>query len=125
MQAEPNVYSFPKSARLLRSAEYTAVFRHAELNVSAGPLRIRAIKNRMRCARLGLVVTKKGNPKANRRNRLKRIIREQFRLTASALPNVDIVVQVFGEIDDARLAATLQKQFKRIGRELDDDQDRQ
>lgn len=116
------MYSFPKTARLLRAAEFTAVFRQAELNVSAGPLRIRAIKNRMRCARLGLVVTKKGNPKAHRRNRLKRIIREQFRLAAMNLPSVDIVVQVFGEIDDARLAATLQKQFKRIGHEFADDQ---
>ena len=119
------MYSFPKSARLLRAAEFTAVFKQAELNVAAGPLRIRAIKNRMRCARLGLVVTKKGNPKANRRNRLKRIIREQFRLTAAELPSVDIVVQVFGEIDDARLAATLEKQFKRIGREFFDDQNGQ
>jgi len=68
----------------------------------------------MRSARLGLVVTKKGNPKAVRRNRLKRIIREQFRHQAATLPAVDLVVQVFGEIDDAKLVRLLHQQFAKI-----------
>ncbi len=72
----------------------------------------------MRCARLGLVVTKKGNAKANRRNRLKRLIRERFRVQRHQLPDVDIVVQLFGQIDDAQLVVMLDKQFSRIAREL-------
>lgn len=72
----------------------------------------------MPSARLGLVVTKKGTAKANRRNRVKRIIRERFRLKAQGLPGVDIVVQVFGAIDDVRLSQTLDKQFARINAEL-------
>ena len=68
----------------------------------------------MRSARLGLVVTKKGNPKAVRRNRIKRLIREQFRTRAASLPDVDIVVQVFGEVDDAKLVSLLDEQFNRI-----------
>ena len=69
-------------------------------------------------ARLGLVVTKKGTAKANRRNRVKRIIRERFRLQAKDLPSVDIVVQVFGMIDDVVLSQTLDKQFMRVKVEL-------
>ena len=68
--------------------------------------------------RLGLVVTKKGTPKANRRNRVKRIIRERFRLTADQLPCADIIVQVFGLLDDAQLRQSLDKQFARIQSEL-------
>ena len=68
--------------------------------------------------RLGLVVTKKGTPKANRRNRVKRIIRERFRLTADQLPCADIIVQVFGLLDDAQLKQSLDKQFARIQSEL-------
>ena len=68
--------------------------------------------------RLGLVVTKKGTSKANRRNRVKRIIRERFRLTAGELPSVDIVVQVFGLLEDAALRQSLDRQFIRIKDEL-------
>ena len=112
------MFAFPKSARLLRAVEYTDVFRTPDINLSAGPLRIRARKNRLPGARLGLVVTKKGTPKAFRRNRLKRIIRERFRLQAHEMPSVDIVVQVFGTLSDAQLTASLDKQFARIGVEL-------
>lgn len=110
--------TFPKSSRLTIAAEFTEVFRQAELNLSSGPLRIRVIQNRMRCARLGLVVSKKGNAKAHRRNRLKRLIRERFRAQRHQLPDVDIVVQLFGQIDDAELVTMLDKQFLRITREL-------
>ena len=68
----------------------------------------------MPSARLGLVVTKKGNPKAVRRNRIKRIIREQFRRQAHVLPAVDIVVQVFGQLDDDQLVQKLDAQFQQI-----------
>ena len=70
-------------------------------------------------ARLGLVVTKKGTPKAHRRNRVKRIIRDRFRLNAGELPSVDIVVQVFGMLDDAQLSQTLERQFARIKSEFE------
>lgn len=46
---------------------------------------------------------KKGTARAVRRNRIKRILRNQFRLRAGELPAVDIVVQVFNDIDDERL----------------------
>jgi len=112
------VFAFPKSSRLLRAAEYTAVFLAPDINLSAGPLRIRARKNKMPNPRLGLVVTKKGTAKASRRNRVKRIIRERFRLTAGELPGVDIVVQVFGLLEDAALRQSLDRQFIRIKDEL-------
>ena len=92
------------------------MLRGAEVNLSPGPLRIRARKNRMRCARLGLVVSKKGNPKAVRRNRIKRITREQFRRHALQLPAVDIVIQVYAAVDDEKLKSMLQRGFGDISR---------
>jgi len=118
----PPVFEFPKSARLLRAQEYTSVLRSPHANLSAGPLRIRARKNRMRSARLGLVVTKKGNPLAVRRNRLKRIVREQFRAQRDTLPAVDVVVQIFGQIDDLRLARPLQQLLCQISDQLGENQ---
>ena len=113
-----DVFAFPKTARLLKVADYTDVFRQPDINLSVGPLRIRARKNRMRHARLGLVVTKRGTPRAHDRNRIKRLIREAFRHQAPQLPAVDVVVQVFGAIDEGQLRDTLVTQFARIADEL-------
>ncbi|HET7922776.1 MAG TPA: ribonuclease P protein component [Gammaproteobacteria bacterium] len=44
-------------------------------------------------ARLGMAVAKKAVPAAANRNRIKRVIRESFRLTRSGLPPLDLVVQ--------------------------------
>lgn len=65
----------------------------------------------MRDARLGLVVTKKGNRTAVRRNRIKRLIREQFRQRKNEMPGYDIVIQVFAEIEDERLLRSLDDLF--------------
>ena len=72
----------------------------------------------MPSARLGLVVSKKGTPKAHRRNRVKRIIRETFRLNAGQLPAADIVIQVFGHIEDDKLPVLLKRQFSRLSEAL-------
>ena len=63
-------------------------------------------------ARLGVVVSKKGNRLAVRRNRIKRIMREQFRVTRPELPAVDIVIQVFAQIEDQELRRMLENLFR-------------
>ena len=65
----------------------------------------------MRDARLGLVVGKKGNRTAVRRNRIKRLVRDLFRQQSRTLGGYDIVVQVFAEIDDEHLRRNLNKIF--------------
>ena len=53
-----------------------------------------AINNNKNVARLGLVVPKKNVSKAVERNRIKRLIRESFRLRKSRLKGKDVVVFV-------------------------------
>ena len=79
--------------------------------VSDGPLRIRVRKNNIEHARLGLVIAKRVFSKAVRRNRIKRIIRDQFRRNVSYLPSVDLVIQIFAELDDGHLHNLLERQF--------------
>jgi len=45
-------------------------------------------------ARLGLVVSKKQLKRAVDRNRVKRVVREQFRLRLAGLPALDLVVRL-------------------------------
>ena len=72
----------------------------------------------MPSARLGLVVPKRGTPRAHQRNRVKRLVRESFRHEAATLPCADMVVQVFGDMDEDRLRAGLNELFDRIRQEL-------
>lgn len=109
---------YTRSQRLLSPKEFSSVLRKPAVNLSKGPLRIRAIKNRMPTARLGVVVPKKGTRLAVRRNRVKRLVRESFRLHLSDLPSVDIVVQVFSSVEDDRLVKLLDQQFAIIAAQL-------
>ncbi len=104
-------YAFPRRARLLSAHQYTDVFKQPDIVVSDGPLRIRVRKNNIEHARLGLVIAKRVFSKAVRRNRIKRIIRDQFRRKINNLPSVDLVIQVFAELDDDRLHKLLERQF--------------
>ncbi len=71
---------FHKKLRLLASADYQAVFNGVETRVSSRYFLILATFNQSSHCRLGIIVAKKNIAKANQRNRIKRIIRESFRL---------------------------------------------
>ena len=74
-----------------------------------------AVFTRMHCARLGLVVGKKAIARASARNRIKRVIRDRFRLQRSQLVAVDVVFRVVGPIP----RADLHKLLDRLLAELD------
>lgn len=101
-----NSLGFPRSVRMTDAKQFEAVFRRPEFKKQAGALRIRARANRMHGARLGMVIAKRQVPKANDRNRLKRVCRETFRLQHLRLPAVDIVVQVMANQGNRQLAQT-------------------
>ncbi|MCB1757360.1 MAG: ribonuclease P protein component [Gammaproteobacteria bacterium] len=68
-------------------------------------------------ARLGLAIAKKSASKSVDRNRLKRIIRESFRLNRAQLGAVDIVVMARKEcvgVDNRILRASLGRLWKKL-----------
>ncbi len=85
---------FPRDHRLLCSADYTGVFEDNAFRKSSRQLLLLARHNELAHPRLGLVVAKRHVNKAVDRNRMKRLIRESFRINQHRLVGVDIVVLV-------------------------------
>tara|TARA_R110000782_G_scaffold29363_3_gene73016 strand:- start:3444 stop:3821 length:378 start_codon:yes stop_codon:yes gene_type:complete len=102
-------FHFEKSLRLLNASEYQAVFDESRLKVSTAELLFLARKNNLGRARLGLVIAKKNVRLSVQRNRVKRVVRETFRLHQYKLQGIDIIVLArrgLSDIDNKQLHET-------------------
>ena len=81
---------FPPSARLLKPAEFKRVFAEGH-RLKRRSLVMVIRPNDAQQARLGLAIAKKSVAAAHERNRIKRLIRENFRLNRERLPAADLV----------------------------------
>lgn len=89
--------AFPKAARLLKTDEYSSVFRLRPWRRS--PHFVLYGKPTGNDARLGLVIGKKQAPRAVTRNLIKRLAREAFRLRRAELGGWDILLRLHAKID--------------------------
>ena len=87
----PERLRFPRDARLLKAAEFRAVFRRGR-RARSGLLHARLRANGKRRARLGLAVSRKAARNAVLRNRVRRQLRESFRINQHRLAGLDVVV---------------------------------
>ena len=90
---------FSKNSRLLKAADYKAVFDGAQFNVSCRHFLVLAVSNELSRSRLGLVVAKKNIPGAVQRNRIKRHVRESFRRSPGLARPLDLIVLVRKDAD--------------------------
>lgn len=91
--APANPLGFPPRLRLTRKAQFDHVF-DGRCSVAAFPLRLYGRPNDLAHPRLGLIVTRRVGS-AVVRNRVKRLLRESFRLLQHDLPQgYDLVVLV-------------------------------
>jgi ribonuclease P protein component len=81
----------PREARLRHATAYRRVFDAPEKSVDPCFV-ILAKTSDTGHARLGLALSKRNLRRAVDRNRIKRLVRESFRLSRSRLPSVDLVV---------------------------------
>lgn len=84
------MYCFKKAHRLLKKLDYDHVFEQAK-KLGTSDFTFLCRDNQMGHARLGLAISKKIIAKAHDRNRIKRALRETFRLNKH-LPAVDIII---------------------------------
>ena len=114
-------YEFNRESRLLTPGHFQSVFKkpirfgssHFTILVIPSNLPDKSCKNN----RLGLAIAKKRVKLAVQRNRIKRIIRESFRLNQHKLPPIDIVVMVksgIDQLDNKEINQQLSKIWRKI-----------
>lgn len=87
-----NRWCFDRRNRLGKSGEYQRVFDSKTLQLSGGGLSVLARGNQLDYARLGIVVSSRIARRAVARNRIKRLVRESFRMHQASIKAWDVVV---------------------------------
>jgi ribonuclease P protein component len=108
--------AFGKNRRLLKSSDYTEIFDNNSVRVAHPNLLILSQPNGTETSRLGLVIGKKNVPTAVARNKIKRVVRETFRLTELPVA-VDLVFLArkdLGKLSSAELAALIRQSWGRL-----------
>ena len=107
---------FPRRVRLASKVDYRHVFGRP---VRSGDryFTVLARGNGLGFPRLGLAISRKAARSAVVRNRIKRLIRENFRHHQQVLGGIDIVVigrPQLGQQDNAALVASLQRHWSNL-----------
>ncbi len=108
--------TFPPAARVRTGAEYTRIFENAR-RTSDPLLSLHWLAGEMP-AKLGLAVSRKVDPNAVGRNRIKRVFRDQFRRLRAQLPAGEYVIVARAaarSADNSRLRETLLRTLARAG----------
>src|SRR5690606_861898 len=112
----PSLHTFPRAARIRASADFARVFDGAR-RTSTPELSLHWLRDGAP-PRLGLAVSRKVDPRAVVRNRIKRNLREQFRERRSALaPGAYVVVarKPAVALPNAQLRAAFDALLRRAG----------
>ena len=104
------------------SSDFDAVFKGNRYRVSSQAFLFLAVENSLGCSRLGMVIGKKNVKLANRRNRVKRALRESFHQNFKvAAVAIDLVVVARAGIDihdkiqmNEQIAFLMQKLQKKL-----------
>ena len=109
--------SFARKYRLLHKHDFKSVFDDAT-RVVVPPFTLLFRDNRQEFGRLGMVIGKKAVRRSVDRNRIRRVIRESFRLNRRLLPHFDLIVLARRDIDSfppSELSNKVSKLWRRIG----------
>ncbi|MDP8162900.1 ribonuclease P protein component [Pasteurella skyensis] len=110
-----NRLKFSRELRLLAPVQFRAVFESPQ-RASSPHIVILARPNSVDTPRLGLTVAKKHLKRAHDRNRIKRVVRESFRLMQHQLPALDFVFIAkggIGKLDNQEIFVVLDKLWQR------------
>lgn len=109
-------YKFSAHQRLKNKPQFQLVFKNGT-KLSLNGLAVYYQNNSLQYPRLGISLTKRNVSSAADRNRIKRIIRESFRLQQHDLPNNDLVVVAYGNtvgFDNNKIFNNLAKLWQQL-----------
>ena len=113
---ETRGYGFPRTRRLVKATEFQRVF-DQPLKSADSRLTVLARNNGESHPRLGLAISKRQIRNAIDRNRIKRLVRESFRLRQHTLGGLDFVVMARSaalQADHETLRRSLQTHWDRL-----------
>ncbi len=111
---------FGREKRLLTPRQFKSVFDSPSGKAPGKNVLLLARANELDHPRLGLVIGKKSVKLSVERNRLKRLIRDSFRLNQALLGGLDIVVVArkgLGDLENPELHQQFGKLWKRLARQ--------
>ena len=115
--------AYPRAARLLRPADFSAL-RSSSKRVSFKHFQCEYRPNAGATARLGMAVSRRVSKLAVVRNRIRRQIRESFRLQRPRLPACDVLVIArasTAQLDNAALRAELEQLWRKLNARIADE----
>ena len=113
-------YKFNRESRLLTPGQFQQVL-SKPLRFGSSHITILITPNNLDNNRLGLAIAKKRVKLAVQRNRIKRQIRESFRLNQHNLPHIDMVVMVKSgtdKLENKEIIRQLEKIWRKMNQRL-------
>ena len=101
-------------AKTSLSPDYSNTLKESDFNYRQAAVSIKGKYNHLEYPRIGYSIPKRGTKLAFRRNRLKRLVKEAFRLNAHQLPKMDLIVLVQNESQDEVLSEALDAGFSKL-----------
>ena len=98
-------FAFGRDKKMRKTDEFSSVFRFRCVGGGVG-LDVLAAPNGLDYARLGLIIPKKVIATAVGRNRVKRLLREGFRLYQAELAGLDVVARLKARVPEDTLTGT-------------------
>jgi ribonuclease P protein component len=112
-------FGYPRQLRLLTAGDFQQVFDSVTIKVPDQKILILARHNGLEHPRLGFVISKKNVRRAVKRNHVRRIIRESFRLNQHKLPPVDMIILArpgLGDMSASDLHRLAEKCWSRLNK---------
>ncbi len=115
------MHNYPRELRLLSSGDFQQVFDDVEIKIPDQRILILSRANGLDHPRIGFIISKKNIRRAVKRNLVRRIIRESFRLNQNNLPAQDMIVMVrkgADELGNENLHKLAKKCWSRLNKKV-------
>ena len=116
---------FSRAQRLLNAGDFQQVFDNTRLKASTRELLILGAANSLDHSRIGFIIAKKNIRSAVQRNRIRRIIREYFRLHCNELSDqnaADLIIMArkgFDQLSNSEINSTFSSLWNKLVRQSD------